>query len=73
MHTHSYFTPQVRATDGDLGTFGEVEYTIMSGHMDQFNITVDTGRVETTEELDFEETSSYTISIRAQDLGADPK
>jgi len=67
-----FFVTMVRATDGDLGTFGEVEYTIMSGHMNQFNITMDTGRVETTEELNYEEISSYTISIRAQDLGADP-
>ena len=60
--------PQVHATDDDLGTFGELMYALMSGHMEHFNITESSGRVETTNELDYETTPSYTISIRALDL-----
>ena len=67
-YTHLHPLPQVRATDDDLGTFGELMYALMSGHMGQFNITENSGRVETTDQLDYETTPSYTISIRALDL-----
>ena len=41
-HTHTRLdyqhVPQVMATDGDKGVFGEITYTMLSGHFDDFYI-----------------------------------
>ncbi len=60
----------MRARDDDKGDFGVVKYSIVSGPgAGDFNITMDTGRVETDMRLDYENASSYTLQIQAMDQG----
>lgn len=58
---------QVRATDMDLGDFGQVRYRIITGDFGRFNIT-EYGEVNTATVLDYENTAEYVISIEAYDL-----
>ena len=39
--------------------------------MDRFNISVDSGIIENTEPLNFEETPQYIITVEATDLAGD--
>ena len=57
----------MRATDDDIGIFGEVEYSFQDIVVD-FNISATTGRVVTATELDYEIQSQYVLSIMANDL-----
>jgi len=58
----------ITATDPDRGQ--ELQYTIISGNTgDVFRIGSCSGQIFTTEELDHEGTSSYTLRIRATDSG----
>ena len=57
---------QVRATDMDIGDFGQVRYRIITGDFGRFNIS-DSGVVSTTTVLDYEDTTTYDISIEAYD------
>ena len=58
---------KVRATDDDVGIFGEVEYSFQETVLD-FNISVTNGHVVTAKELDYEMQSQYVLSIMANDL-----
>ena len=59
----------MRAVDEDKGDFGVLSYSIIPGTgAGDFNITMDTGRVETDMKLDYENMSSYTLLIQATDL-----
>lgn len=57
----------MRATDDDVGEFGEVEYSFEDTVVD-FNISTSNGRVVTTQALDYEAQSQYVLSVRASDL-----
>ena len=57
----------MRATDADIGVFGEVEYSFQDIVVG-FNISSTTGLVVTAMELDYEVQSQYVLSIRANDL-----
>ena len=60
---------QVTAMDGDAGLFGEVRYAILStsAGASDFNISMETGRVETAVRLDHETVSVYSLEIEAFD------
>ena len=60
------------ANDGDDGTFGDIAYSLTSGHLDMFTIDETTGAVSTSERIDYEENPIFTISIQAEDLAEDP-
>ncbi|XP_040831137.1 protocadherin gamma-B7 [Ochotona curzoniae] len=63
---------QVRATDQDEGSNAEITYAFKSlrddiGHM--FTIDSQTGEVQTKDSIDFETSSSYTMTVEAKDGG----
>ncbi|XP_038055589.1 protocadherin Fat 1-like isoform X3 [Patiria miniata] len=63
---------QVLATDADSGAYGEVTYSILRGDLfSQFTIDERNGLISVAAELDREQTSSYSLIIRARD-GGDP-
>ena len=57
----------VRATDRDVGSFGEVTYAITSGNPDKFFIEAGTGRIGVLTGLDRESTDSYLLTVEAID------
>lgn len=57
----------MRATDDDIGIFGEVEYSFQDIVV-YFNVSSITGLVVTAMELDYEMQNQYILSIRANDL-----
>ncbi|NP_001161532.1 FAT tumor suppressor-like protein [Saccoglossus kowalevskii] len=65
---------QVIATDADSGFNGDVIYTIQRGdRLNQFHIGSKSGLISITSELDREQMSAYTLTIRASDQGHDPQ
>ncbi|XP_043925801.1 uncharacterized protein LOC122800419 [Protopterus annectens] len=67
----------LKATDPDEGANGEVEYSFKRSHASSkvnqaFGIDHLTGEIKTNEVLDFEESKSYTIEVRATDRGLHP-
>ena len=60
----------VNASDSDVGSFGEVSYSITDGNPDKFFIEASTGRIGVLTSLDREETDSYTLTVTAVDGGA---
>ena len=60
----------VAATDSDVGSYGEVSYSISEGNPDQFYIESSTGQIGVLTSLDRESTDSYTLTILAVDGGA---
>ncbi|XP_019623295.1 PREDICTED: protocadherin Fat 4-like [Branchiostoma belcheri] len=64
---------QVAASDADSGTDGEVTFSIVAGKGDEkFAVDAETGALQTVAPLDREMTSSYTLTIVAQDGGVSP-
>ncbi|KAH3873306.1 hypothetical protein DPMN_036538, partial [Dreissena polymorpha] len=66
----------VTANDKDLVSSGNgrVTYSITSGNgINKFNIDSATGRIFLNEQLDFETTSFYSLTIKAEDNGAIPR
>jgi hypothetical protein len=62
----------VTATDADLGTFGSVTYSIISGDsQDSFTIITNSGSgfISTNAPINHEITSSFTLMVQAQDGG----
>lgn len=57
----------MRASDDDIGIFGEVEYSFEDIVVD-FNVSSTSGLVVTAMELDYEMQNQYILSIRANDL-----
>ena len=60
----------VRATDSDVGSFGEISYSISEGNPDKFFIEALSGRIGVLTSLDREATESYNLTITAVDGGA---
>ncbi|XP_035676136.1 protocadherin Fat 4-like [Branchiostoma floridae] len=61
---------QVAASDNDSGTDGEVTFSIVAGNEDdKFALDASTGALQTVAPLDRETTSSYTLTLVAQDGG----
>ena len=63
------FVGQVSATDGDVGSFGEVSYLITEGNPDRFYIDATTGRIGVLTALDHETTDTYSLTVLAIDGG----
>ena len=59
----------VLATDRDVGSFGEVTYSISAGNPDQFFIQASTGRIGLLTSLDRETQDSYLVTVLAVDGG----
>lgn len=57
----------MRASDDDIGIFGEIEYSFEDTVVD-FNVSSTSGLVVTAMELDYEMQNQYILSIRANDL-----
>ena len=64
---------KVTATDNDAGTNAQLTYSITSGNQDKKFVINNKGEVRATQELDFEDTSSYTLRIKVQDGGSPSK
>ncbi|XP_071495031.1 protocadherin Fat 1-like [Diadema antillarum] len=65
---------QVMATDADSGVNGHVIYSIIDGNLfDQFTINPNNGLVSLAAKLDREQISSYSLLVRATDLGEEPQ
>lgn len=62
----------VRATDGDVGTAGEVSYAITAGDEATFALNSTSGQLMLAASLDFESTAEYNLTIRATDDGTPP-
>ena len=60
------------AIDADIGTFGEVEYSL-SGSNPLFVISPTSGRVETTDRLDYETQTRYVFTVQARDRAEDQR
>lgn len=61
---------KVHAYDKDLGINRKVRYSLVDNLKDQFDITPDSGIVTLRAPLDRETKSSYTLEVRATDLGS---
>ena len=60
----------VEATDADLGTFGDVTYTITEGNFQtSFRINSSSGAIVTTNPIDREVISSFSLRVEARDGG----
>ena len=62
---------QVFASDNDLGTFGDVYYYLVNDY-GKFKIHNKTGIITTTTSIDFEEDSSFSLSVVANDSARPP-
>ncbi len=61
---------QAQARDSDSGRNSNLTYDIFGGNTEErFEIDPSSGEIEVTKLLDFEETSSYTLSISVSDNG----
>ena len=60
---------QVTATDRDFGENATIHFSITAGANEKFVIDITSGWITTVEQLDREERDSYTLTIRAQDMG----
>ncbi|CAG5119876.1 unnamed protein product, partial [Candidula unifasciata] len=61
----------IAAEDLDSGVFGTVSFTIISGNSEgKFALNSKTGAVTLVASLDFETTSLYVLTVRAQDGGS---
>ena len=60
---------QVKATDKDSGSNGQVLYSISQGAEQKFVIDISTGWISTTQTLDRETKASYTLTVVARDSG----
>ncbi|XP_011407489.2 PREDICTED: protocadherin Fat 4-like [Amphimedon queenslandica] len=63
------FVTQVMAVDNDLGSFGVVHYSLVDDY-DVFEIANDTGRITTTDSIDYENVQSYSLTVVANDSAA---
>ena len=62
---------QVRATDADSGENGRVAYYIIRGNIfGTFGLNSTTGIIFVAQPVDYEESSSYTLQVRATDSSA---
>ena len=53
---------KVWATDGDIGTNGEIQYEILAGNEDgSFTLSPNTGRIKIAKALDYEKRQSYSV------------
>lgn len=60
----------VKATDGDKGIYGKLQYSILDGDgKDKFSIASSTGIVTTNAAFDYESKSRYYLIVRANDIG----
>ena len=59
----------VQATDSDVGSFGELSYSIVGGNPDKFFIEASTGRIGVLTSLDRETVDFYTLTVSAVDGG----
>ena len=59
----------VQAFDRDVGSFGDITYTITSGNPDRFFIEAGSGRIGVLTALDRENTDSYLLTVEATDGG----
>lgn len=65
---------QIHATDTDSGANGNVRYSIRGGNVQEvFVIDALSGNLSILRALDYEQTESYKLSIRAQDSGRPKK
>ena len=64
-----HFVGAVLATDRDVGSFGEISYSIIEGNPDKFFIEASTGRIGVLTALDRERDDSYTLTVAAYDGG----
>ena len=60
----------VQAEDSDVGSFGEISYSIADGNPDQFFIEAGTGRIGVLTSLDRETTELYSLTVTAVDGGS---
>ena len=64
----------VTATDEDSGVNGQINYEIINGNFDRaFKINASTGAVSLMSSLNWEQRSSYELTIRAFDSSNQPK
>ena len=63
------FVGAVSADDSDVGSYGDVAYTITDGNPEQFYIEAATGRIGLLTSLDRETVGSYTLTVVAVDGG----
>ena len=60
----------VQATDSDVGSFGEISYSITDGNPDKFFIEAATGRIGVLTSLDRETNDLYSLTVTAVDGGS---
>ena len=64
----------VEATDNNADIFGEVQYSIVGGNAGgAFSINSTTGEISISGDIDRESVTSFTLQVRAQDLGNPPR
>ena len=71
----SPLTPSPTATDRDLGSNADLQYSLLPPtSADQpFSVDSSTGTVTLTDSLDRETTSTYTLTLQAEDQGSLPR
>ena len=63
----------INATDGDLGTAGEIIYSISAGNeQNRFSINGSSGELRVLSGLDYETTPVYNLTVTATDNGTPP-
>ncbi len=65
---------EIVASDKDEGANAQIRYSITGGNSyDTFSIDSSTGHLSLSMPLDYEQTESYRLTVRAQDGGSPPK
>ena len=60
-------------SDSDIGSFGNLSYTIVSGNTDNTFSVDSSGAVKATTALDYETTQQYTLIVQVSDGGSPPR
>ena len=63
------FVGQVSATDGDVGSYGEISYAITDGNSNKFYIDASSGSISVLSPLDRETEDFYVLTVTALDGG----
>ena len=72
LSPNQLLSQQLNCSDGDLGSNGEIRFTILSGNTGNAFTVHNNGSVMTLQSLDFEAVEQYELQIQVSDSGSPP-